>query len=62
MAHKSTIVTTNLSFDRWEEIFNDLVLTASLVDRLTHKVFLINLNGNRYKMKETKDWLASFSS
>lgn len=60
--HKSTIVTTNLSFDRWEEIFNDPVLTAALVDRLTHKAFLINMNGNSYRMKETKDWLASFSS
>jgi len=61
-AHKSTIVTTNLSFDRWEEIFNDPVLTAALVDRLPHKAFLINMNGNSYRMKVTKDWLASFSS
>ena len=34
---KSTIITTNLNFDRWEEIFGDAVLTAALVDRITHK-------------------------
>lgn len=42
---KSTIITTNLSFDRWEEIFGDPVLTAALVDRLTHKAFLVNMSG-----------------
>lgn len=42
---KSTIVTTNLGFDRWNEIFGDPVLTAALVDRLTHKAHLVNMNG-----------------
>lgn len=54
---KSTIITTNLSFDRWNEVFNDAVLTAALIDRLTHKSYVINVNGNSYRMKETKDWL-----
>ena len=42
---KSTIITTNLSFDRWSEIFGDPVLTAAMVDRLTHKAYMINMNG-----------------
>lgn len=42
---KSTIITTNLGFDRWEEIFGDPVLTAALVDRLTHKAHLVSMNG-----------------
>jgi DNA replication protein DnaC len=54
---KSTIVTTNLSFDRWNEIFNDQVLTAALIDRLTHKSYVINMNGSSYRIKETKEWL-----
>jgi len=54
---KSTIITTNLSFDRWNEIFGDPVLTAAMVDRLTHKAFLVNMNGNSYRVKETKNWL-----
>ncbi len=54
---KSTIITTNLSFDRWNEIFHDPVLTAAMVDRLTHKAHLINMVGNSYRMMETKEWL-----
>lgn len=52
---KATIVTTNLGFDRWEEIFGDPVLTAALVDRLTHKAYLVNMNGESYRLKETKE-------
>jgi len=52
---KSTIITTNLGFDRWEEIFGDPVLTAALVDRLTHKAHLVNMNGESYRLKETKE-------
>lgn len=55
---KSTIITTNLSFDRCNEIFNDAVLTAALIDRLTHKSYVINMNGDSYRIKETKEWLA----
>lgn len=54
---KATIITTNLSFDRWSEIFGDPVLTAAMVDRLTHKAFLVNMNGNSFRVKETKNWL-----
>lgn len=54
---KSTIITTNLSFDRWNEIFNDAVLTAALIDRLTHKSYVLNMNGSSYRIKETKEWL-----
>jgi len=54
---KSTIITTNLSFDRWEEIFSDAVMTAAMIDRLTHKSYLLNMNGGSYRMKETRKWL-----
>jgi DNA replication protein DnaC len=50
---KSTIITTNLSFDRWGEIFGDPVLTAAMVDRLTHRAFMINMTGKSYRVKET---------
>ena len=46
-------------FDRWSEIFGDPVLTAAMVDRLTHKTFLINMNGDSQRVKETKKWLTS---
>ncbi len=54
---KSTIITTNLSFDRWDEIFLDPVITAAMIDRLTHKSYMVNMNGSSYRMKETKDWM-----
>jgi DNA replication protein DnaC len=54
---KSTIITTNLSFDRWSEIFHDPVVTAAMVDRLTHKSYPINMNGNSFRLKETKAWM-----
>lgn len=57
VGRKSTIITTNLGFDRWEEIFGDPVLTAALVDRLTHKAYLINMNGESYRLKETKQMM-----
>lgn len=50
---KATIITTNLSFDKWDEIFGDAVLTAALVDRLTHKAHLIDMSGESYRIKET---------
>ncbi|MEA3496174.1 MAG: IS21-like element helper ATPase IstB [Bacteroidota bacterium] len=50
---KSTIITTNLSFDRWSEIFGDTILTAAMVDRLTHKAHIVNMNGKSYRTKET---------
>jgi len=42
---KSTIITTNLSFDKWKSIFNDTVLTAAIVDRLAHNSFILNMVG-----------------
>jgi DNA replication protein DnaC len=54
---KSTMITTNLSFERWEEIFQDPVMTAAMIDRLTYQSYIVNMNGNSYRMKETKEWL-----
>ena len=56
---KATIITTNLTFDRWQELFGDPVLTAALVDRLTHKAYCVNMTGDSYRLKETEAWLRS---
>ena len=50
IGRKSTVITTNLGFDRWEKIIGDAVL----VDRLTHKAHLVNMSGELYRLKETK--------
>lgn len=52
---KSTIITTNLTFDRWEEIFGDAVLTSALVDRLTYKAHLINMTGESYRLRYAQE-------
>lgn len=51
---KSTIVTTNLSFDRWGEVFIDSVMTAAMTDRLAYKSFMVNMNVKSFRLKETK--------
>jgi len=35
----------------------DPVMTAAMIDRLTHKSYMINMNGNSYRLKEIQDWL-----
>lgn len=52
---KSTIITTNLGFDRWKEIFGDEILAAAMVDRLTHKAVLVNMNGDSFRIKESNN-------
>lgn len=51
---RSTIITTNLAFNRWGEIIKDKVLVAAMVDRITHKAYLVNMTGESYRLKETK--------
>lgn len=55
---KATIITTNLAFDRWKEIFADEILTAAMVDRLTHRAFIIDMNGQSFRVKESQRLLS----
>jgi len=50
---KSTIITTNLKFNKWHEVFKDPLMTTAMVDRLTHKSYLIDMDGESYRMYET---------
>ncbi len=50
---KSTIITTNLKFEKWHEIFKDPLMTTAMVDRLTHKSFIIDMDGDSYRLYET---------
>ena len=54
----SIIVTSNLTFDRWIEVFHDPALTRATVDLLTHKAHILDIsreNGGRFE--ETLAWL-----
>ena len=54
---KTTVITTNLAFNRWDEIIADKVLVTAMVDSLTHKAILLNMTGKSYRMKETQDMI-----
>jgi DNA replication protein DnaC len=49
----SLIITTNLDFARWTEIFGDEALTGALLDRLTHRCHILEMNGDSYRFKES---------
>jgi len=53
----SMIITTNLAFEDWEEVFHDTNLTGALVDRLTYKAHVLDMSGESYRLKETKQLL-----
>ena len=53
----SMIITTNLAFEEWEEVFGDAKLTGALVDRLAHKAHVLDMSGESYRLKETRQWL-----
>jgi DNA replication protein DnaC len=48
----SLIITTNLEFPKWTEVLLDAQLTAALLDRLTHKAHILNINGESYRFKQ----------
>lgn len=51
----STVITTNLMFDRWNEVFDDPVLTGAIVDRIARKAHVVDMTGESYRVIETKE-------
>ena len=47
----SVLVTTNLPFDEWTDVFGSERLTGALLDRLTHHVHILEMNGDSYRLK-----------
>jgi len=50
----SIIVTSNLPFDEWTGVFASERLTGALLDRLTHHVHILELNGDSFRLKHSK--------
>lgn len=50
----SLLVTSNLEFSRWGEVFGDVTLTSALLDRLTHHSHVILFSGDSYRFKESQ--------
>ena len=51
----SILVTTNLPFDEWTEVFGSERLTGALLDRLTHHVHILETNGDSYRLKRSRE-------
>ena len=50
----SLIVTTNLPFERWVEVLGSERLTGAVLDRLTHRCHILEMNGESYRLKDAK--------
>lgn len=50
----SLIVTTNLPFEQWTEVMGSERLTGALLDRLTHRVTILEANGESYRLQDSK--------
>ena len=49
----SVMITTNLGFADWTQVFGDPIMTAALLDRLTHKAHIINCTWESYRLKQS---------
>lgn len=51
---KSTIVTTNLPFSKWTDLFSSDIMVNALVDRLTFRSHVMDMNGKSYRLEQSK--------
>lgn len=51
---KSTIVTTNLPFSKWTELFESEIMVNAMVDRLTFRSFVMDMNGRSYRLEQSQ--------
>ena len=49
----STIVTTNLPFSKWTDLFENTTMVAALIDRLTFRSHVLDMNGESYRLKSS---------
>lgn len=58
----SLLITSNLDFSRWIEVFGDPSLTAALLDRLTHHAHVLLFRGESYRFRESRERLLEGSN
>lgn len=49
---KSTILTTNINFNNWDEIFYDAVIASAILDRVLHHAHVVSISGESYRLKD----------
>ncbi|MBS4534347.1 IS21-like element helper ATPase IstB [Clostridium sp. D2Q-14] len=52
---KSTILTTNINFNNWDEVFYDAVIANAILDRILHHAHIISISGKSYRLKDHFD-------
>ena len=50
----SIIITSNLPFDEWSEVFGSERLTGAILDRLTHHVHILEMNGESFWLRQSR--------
>jgi DNA replication protein DnaC len=58
---RSILVTSNLPFGRWGEVFGDEVVAAAMIDRLVHHAEVLTLSGESYRTRSRRELLAKDS-
>ena len=48
----SVIVMANLPFSQWTNLFENTMMITTLVDRLTFKLYVLDMNGDFYRLKQ----------
>jgi len=51
---RSLIVTTNLAFSRWSEVFLDATAAAAVIDRIVHHATVLQTSGESYRLRDAK--------
>jgi DNA replication protein DnaC len=51
----SIIITSNLPFDEWTEVFGSERLTGAILDRLTHHVHILEMNGQSFRLRQSRN-------
>ncbi len=51
---RSVLITSNLVFSQWDQIFKDAMTTAAAIDRLVHHSVILELTGSSYRSEQAK--------
>lgn len=49
---RSTILTTNINFNEWDDVFYDAVIANAILDRILHHAHVISITGKSYRLKD----------